>query len=66
MCHYSGGQATADAISGARLLLIPGMGHDLPPGAWPTIVDAIVENARRAQHTDGPEEANARPRRPSS
>jgi pimeloyl-ACP methyl ester carboxylesterase len=52
MCHYSGGQATADAISGARLLLIPGMGHDLPPGAWPTIVDAIVENASRAQHTD--------------
>jgi hypothetical protein len=24
------------------------MGHDLPRGAWPQIVDAIVANARRA------------------
>jgi pimeloyl-ACP methyl ester carboxylesterase len=48
MCHYSGGEATAAAIIGARLLLIPGMGHDFPPGAWPVIIDAIVENARRA------------------
>jgi pimeloyl-ACP methyl ester carboxylesterase len=48
MCHYSGGEATAAAITGARLLLIPGMGHDFPPGAWPVIIDAIVENARRA------------------
>ncbi|MFC5060463.1 alpha/beta hydrolase [Saccharothrix xinjiangensis] len=48
VCHHSGGEATAAAISGARLLLIPGMGHDLPPGAWPTIIDAIADNARRA------------------
>jgi pimeloyl-ACP methyl ester carboxylesterase len=48
MCHYSGGEATAAAITGARLLLIPGMGHDFPPGAWPVIIDAIVENTRRA------------------
>ena len=41
----SGGRATAKAISGARLLEIPGMGHDLPPAAWPQIFDAIVENA---------------------
>lgn len=46
MCHHSGGEATATAITGARLLLIPGMGHDFPPGAWPAIIDAIVENAR--------------------
>ncbi|QQQ74084.1 alpha/beta fold hydrolase [Saccharothrix sp. 6-C] len=49
MCHHSGGEATAAAIRDARLLLIPGMGHDLPPGAWPTIIDAIVGNARRAR-----------------
>jgi len=41
----SGGRATAAAIPGARLLIVPGMGHDLPPGAWPTIIDAIVDNA---------------------
>ena len=39
----SGGRATAAAVPGARLLMIPGMGHDLPREAWETIVDAIVE-----------------------
>jgi pimeloyl-ACP methyl ester carboxylesterase len=44
----SGGQATARAIPGARLVLIPGMGHDLPEPAWEAIVDAIATNAARA------------------
>jgi pimeloyl-ACP methyl ester carboxylesterase len=44
----SGGRATAAAIPGARLVTIDGMGHDLPPGAWDRMVDAIVENTRRA------------------
>jgi pimeloyl-ACP methyl ester carboxylesterase len=44
----SGGRATARAIPGARLLLIPGMGHDLPRPAWPRIIEAIAENAARA------------------
>jgi pimeloyl-ACP methyl ester carboxylesterase len=44
----SGGRATAKAIPGARLLLIEGMGHDLPRGAWPRIIDAIADNAARA------------------
>ena len=44
----SGGRATARAIPGARLLMIKGMGHDLPRGAWPQLIDAIVENAARA------------------
>ena len=44
----SGGRATAAAIPGARLVMIEGMGHDLPPGAWDRIVDAIVANTRRA------------------
>jgi pimeloyl-ACP methyl ester carboxylesterase len=45
----SGGKTTARKIPGARLMLIDGMGHDLPAGAWPRIVDGIVENARRAE-----------------
>jgi pimeloyl-ACP methyl ester carboxylesterase len=45
----SGGKATAKAIPGARLLLVEGMGHDLPRGAWPQILDAIVENAGRSR-----------------
>jgi pimeloyl-ACP methyl ester carboxylesterase len=44
----SGGRATAKAIPGARLVLIEGMGHDLPRGAWPRMLNALVENAARA------------------
>ena len=49
----SGGKATAKAIPGARLVLIPGMGHDLPRGAWPDIIRAIDENAKRAAQPAG-------------
>jgi pimeloyl-ACP methyl ester carboxylesterase len=48
MINPSGGRATARAIPGARLVDIEGMGHDLPRGAWPQILDAIEENAARA------------------
>ena len=44
-----GGEATARAIPSAKLELIPGMGHDLPPQLWPRLVDLIVENVQRAQ-----------------
>ena len=40
----SGGEATAAAVPGARLLMIPGMGHDLPRSLWETIVAAISEH----------------------
>jgi pimeloyl-ACP methyl ester carboxylesterase len=46
----SGGEATARAMPGAELVVIPGMGHDLPPGVWDRIIDAITANAERA-HT---------------
>jgi pimeloyl-ACP methyl ester carboxylesterase len=55
----SGGRATARAIRGARLLTIPGMGHDLPRGAWPQILDAIEGHARAADAAAG----RAAPRR---
>jgi pimeloyl-ACP methyl ester carboxylesterase len=48
----SGGVATARAIPGARLQLVPSMGHGLPPRLWPLLVDAVVahvEAAERAQ-----------------
>jgi len=44
----SGGEATAAAIPGARLLRVPGLGHELPPGFWPVLADALVEVADRA------------------
>ena len=41
----AGGRDTADNISGARLLTIPGMGHDLPLGLVDTLADAIAGHA---------------------
>jgi pimeloyl-ACP methyl ester carboxylesterase len=41
----SGGEATARAIPGAKLVVDPGLGHDLPEGAWPLIIEAIAANA---------------------
>ncbi len=39
-----GGKDTAEAIPGAELLIIDGMGHSLPPETWPQIVNAITKN----------------------
>ena len=39
---------TAESIPGAELLMIEGMGHDLPREAWPRIVDAIAALAAKA------------------
>ena len=45
-----GGKETAEAIPGAELIIIDGMGHDLPHdgnGAWPQIVDAIANHTQK-------------------
>ena len=47
LINVSGGRATAAAVPGAELLVIPGMGHDLPSALWPQIIDAIAANAAR-------------------
>ena len=39
LIDVSGGKATAAAIPGAKLILIPGMGHDLPRELWPRFVE---------------------------
>lgn len=46
-----GGEATAAAIPGAELRMIPGMGHDLPPSLYDLFVDAITAAAARAKAT---------------
>jgi len=46
--HVSGGRATAHAIPGAELLLIQGMGHDLPADLFPHFVESIRRVADRA------------------
>ena len=44
----SGGRATAAAVPGADLVVLDGMGHDLPRALWPRLVDVIAGNADRA------------------
>jgi pimeloyl-ACP methyl ester carboxylesterase len=45
----SGGERTAEVIPDAKLLVIDGMGHDVPPPLWPQLIDAIAGHA--AEHT---------------
>jgi len=42
------GEDVTNTVRDARMLVIPGMGHDYPEPAVPQIVDAIAENAARA------------------
>ncbi|MGE4290803.1 MAG: alpha/beta fold hydrolase [Desulfovibrio sp.] len=43
-----GGKEIAQLIPGTKLLIIEGMGHDMPKETWPTIVDAIAGHVRTA------------------
>lgn len=43
------GMQLAQAIPGARLDSVPGMGHDLPAALWPRFADGIAAAAMRAR-----------------
>jgi pimeloyl-ACP methyl ester carboxylesterase len=49
MCDVSGGRATAAAIPHADLVIIDGMGHDLPAALWPEITSRIAGLVKRAE-----------------
>jgi pimeloyl-ACP methyl ester carboxylesterase len=59
MVAKSGGVATAKAISGARLMIVDGMGHDLPEAAWPQLVEAIAGHAAAADQAGAASTARA-------
>lgn len=42
---FAHAEALHVAFAGSRLVPLPGVGHELPRGAWPSLVDAIVANA---------------------
>lgn len=44
-----GGKDLAATVAGAELRIVPGMGHDLPPELYDTVVDAIVRAAERGR-----------------
>jgi pimeloyl-ACP methyl ester carboxylesterase len=45
----AGGKETADSIPGAELLVIEGMGHDLPPALFDTLINGILRAVQRAK-----------------
>ena len=45
LVNPSGGERTAEVILDAKLLLIEGMGHDLPVAHRPAITDAVTTHA---------------------
>jgi pimeloyl-ACP methyl ester carboxylesterase len=49
LCDPSGGRATAEAISGAELMLIEGMGHDLPRALWEQLADRVAAVVERGE-----------------
>ena len=48
LLRVSAARNTAKAIAGARLVLLPGAGHDLPEPLWGTIAAEVRHNADRA------------------
>ena len=47
----SGGERTAEVVPGAELLILEGMGHDLPTVYWPQVIGAITGLAARSAAT---------------
>lgn len=47
----SGGEATAELISGSKYLLLADMGHDLPVPLWPVFAEAIGGHIRVSEAT---------------
>jgi pimeloyl-ACP methyl ester carboxylesterase len=49
---FAAGKDTAENIPGARMVPIAGMGHSLPEGAWPQILDEITRLAGSVERTN--------------
>ena len=59
LVDISGGKATADAIPGATLRIVSGMGHDLPAPLLPAIVEDIATHAHAHDNRLGDAESAA-------
>ncbi len=59
-----GGKMTAAAVPGARLRIVPGMGHFLPEALVPLLIDEIAGHCRKAERAAearAPEDAEETP-----
>jgi pimeloyl-ACP methyl ester carboxylesterase len=63
MCDASGGRETASAIPGAELVLIDGMGHNLPPGLRTRMADIISDFVWRIERSQSREDKESQPNR---
>jgi pimeloyl-ACP methyl ester carboxylesterase len=54
LINVTAGRRTAELIRDAELMVVPGMGHDLPRPVWPALADAISALAGRAEHPRSP------------
>ena len=52
--NVKAGRATAAAIPGARLVVYPEMGHDLPRELWPSMLDEIAAQSPARPHSPQP------------
>ena len=53
MLHVEGGRATAAAIPGAELLILPDVGHELPRAVHERVAAAIAAHVARAEGAGG-------------
>src|ERR1035438_9025578 len=51
--RVSAARATAKAIDGARLVVLPGVGHDLPAPLWPAIASEVRQLADQSRARSG-------------
>jgi len=52
LVNVTAGRRTAELIKGAELMVVPGMGHDLPRPVWPALADAVSALAAKAEHPE--------------
>lgn len=49
LVNITGGRRTAELVKDAEFRLMEGMGHDLPPGYWERVTDAVATVTKRGR-----------------